>query len=128
VETVTADRLEENRPGLTPIGTLPLVARDKYCATTVYKVFAELVPSGVVTRTLLEPAKVESNVGRVQEISVALVMVKEVQSSPPTVTAEAVVKLVPVMVIFCPGTSVKPLLGLTAVTVGGITVGVEFRL
>jgi len=88
-------------------------------ATTVYRVLAALVPPGVVTRMLLVPVVV--NDGRVQDIVVALVTVKAVQAVPPTVTAVAPVKLVPVMVTTRPVVLRGPVLGETAVTVGAAT-------
>jgi hypothetical protein len=85
-------------------------------ACTVYNVLAAFVPPGVVTRILFVP--VVANDGKVQEMVVAFVTLKVVQAVPPTVTAVAPVKFVPVIVTILPVVLSGPELGATAVTVG----------
>ncbi len=80
------------------------------------RVFAELVPPAVVTRTLAVPAL---PAGVVQVIEVLELTDGEVHVLPPIVTVVApVTKFVPVMVMVVPP-AVEPLLGDTAVAVGG---------
>lgn len=76
--------------------------------------FAELVPPGVVTTTLADPAV---PAGTVAVIVVALTTVTPLAVLPPTVTAVAPVKPVPVMVTDVPPV-IGPMAGLIAVTVG----------
>jgi hypothetical protein len=73
-----------------------------------------------VTITSLTPAEEELKVGKVQEIEVSLLMVKDVQGESPTVTVVTEEKLVPVIVITLPDTSVRPLVGETEVMAGGV--------
>jgi hypothetical protein len=82
--------------------------------TYVNNVFALFVPPGVVTRMLAEPAV---PAGVVQVMEVAETTTTLVQAFPPTVTAVAPVKLVPVTVILEPP-AVVPDAGETAVTEG----------
>ena len=86
-------------------------------ATKVYRVLAVLVPPGLVTRTLALPAV---PAGTVQVMLVALATLKLLHAVPPTVTAVAPVRLVPVMLMLVPP-AVGPALGDTPVTVGGVT-------
>ena len=78
---------------------------------------AELVPPGVVTRTLAVPAE---PAGVVAVMVVELTTVTPVAAVPPMVTAVAPVKLVPVMVTLVTP-AVGPEVGEIAVTVGGWT-------
>ena len=79
---------------------------------------AELVPPGVVIKTLAVPAL---PAGTVQVAVVLLTTVKLLQATPPTVAPVAPVKLVPVMVMDVPP-KVLPVAGLTEDTVGaGVT-------
>ena len=77
-------------------------------------VFAALVPPGVVTSTLAEPAL---PAGVVQVMVVALTTTTLVHAAPPMVTPVAPVKSVPVMVILVPP-AVEPDVGDRAATVG----------
>ena len=82
------------------------------------RVFAELVPPAVVTRTLAVPAL---PAGVVQVIEVLELTDGEVHVLPPIVTVVApVTKFVPVMVMDAPP-AVGPLEGETEVTVGAAT-------
>jgi hypothetical protein len=81
----------------------------------VYRVLAEFVPAGVVTRTLTAPT---AWAGVVQVMLVELTTVMPVAAAPPNVTAVAPVKLVPVIVTAVPPAA-DPLPGETFVTVGG---------
>ena len=76
--------------------------------------FAEFVPTGVVTSTLAFPAL---PAGVVAVIEVAFTTVTAVAAVPPKVTAVAPVKPVPVIVIDCPPAS-GPDVGLMDATVG----------
>ena len=76
---------------------------------------AALVPPGVVTKTPAVPA-LPDGVEHVTEV--ADVTVTPVHTEPPTVMAVAPVRLVPVIVMAVPP-AVEPLVGDTAVTVGG---------
>ena len=78
------------------------------------KVFAAFVPFGVVTSTLAEPAL---PAGVTHVMDVAEFTVKLVHALPPTVTADALLKLLPVMVMFMPP-AVEPDVGDTDVTEG----------
>ena len=78
------------------------------------RVFATLIPPEVVTKILAVPG---IPAGVVQVILVALTTVKDEQAVPPTDTAVAPGKSVPVIVIGVPPT-VLPEVGVTAVTVG----------
>jgi len=80
-------------------------------------VLAELVPPGVVTKTLAVPAL---PAGVVQVEEVADITVTPVHAKPPTVILVAPVKLVPVMVMVVPP-AVGPLVGETEATVGAVT-------
>ena len=80
-------------------------------------VLPALVLPGVVTNTLAAPA-VPAGVVQVAEVAEATMTF--VQAVPPTVMAEAPVKSLPVIVMAVPP-AVEPVLGLTAVTVGGVT-------
>ena len=80
----------------------------------MYKVFAALVPPGVVTRMLAVPA-VPAGVVAVMEV--ALTTTTLVAAAPPRVTLVAPVKLVPVMVTDWPP-AVGPVDGLIALTAG----------
>jgi hypothetical protein len=82
----------------------------------------EDVPLGVVTRTSTCPAV--DVAGVVAVISVSLTTVKLVTAVPPTVTAVAPVKPVPVMVIEVP-VETGPYVGETPVTVGTEVVPVK---
>jgi len=75
---------------------------------------AAFVPPGVVTRMLAVPAL---PAGVVQVTEVAETTTTLVHAAPPTVTAVAPVKLVPVIVMDVPP-AVVPDAGETAVTVG----------
>ena len=75
---------------------------------------AELVPLGVVTKTLAVPVL---PAGAVHVAVVLLTTVKLLQATPPTVMLEAPVRLVPVMVMDVPP-SVLPLPVEIEVTVG----------
>ena len=77
---------------------------------------AALVPPDVVTSTLAVP-DVPAGVVQVAEVAEATTLV---QATPPTVMAVAPVKSVPVIVMAVPP-AVGPEVGLTAVTVGGVT-------
>ena len=78
-------------------------------------VLAALVPPAVVTSTLAVPA-LPAGVVQVAEVEEATLT--DVHATPPTVMPVAPVKLVPVMVMLVPP-AVEPLVGDTAVTVGG---------
>jgi hypothetical protein len=80
----------------------------------VYSVLAALLPAGVVTMTLAEPA---AWLGTVAVIEVAFTTETLVAAAPPTVTPVAPVKFVPVIVTLVPP-AVGPEFGLTEVTVG----------
>jgi hypothetical protein len=73
-----------------------------------------LVPPGVVTVTSTEPAPAE---GAVAVICVALLSVKVAAGAAPNLTAETLVKPVPVMTTEVPP-AVLPLAGLIPETVG----------
>ena len=78
---------------------------------------AALLPPGVVTMTLVDPA---DPAGVTQVMLVALTTLTLVAATPPKVTPVAPVKLVPVSVTLVPP-AVLPLFGLTLVSVGGAT-------
>ena len=78
-------------------------------------VLAALLPPGVVTTTLAVPA---APAGVTAVIDVLLTTTTLVAAAPPMVIPVAPVKFVPVMVTDVPP-AVGPLLGETAVTVGG---------
>jgi hypothetical protein len=90
--------------------------------TYVNIVFAELVPEGVVTRTLAVPA---TPAGVVAVIEVALTTVTPVATAPPIVTEVAPVKFVPVIVTEV-RPRVDPVSGDSAVTVGAGVGGVTY--
>ena len=75
---------------------------------------AALLPAGVVTMTLAEPAE---PAGVVAVIEVALTTATPVAATPPKVTLVAPVNVVPVMVTLVPP-AMGPEFGLTEVTVG----------
>ena len=81
------------------------------------KVFAALLPEGVVTTTLAVPAV---PAGVVAVMDVALTTVTPVAAAPPMVTPVAPVKLAPVIVRLVPP-AVVPVFGLIADTVGAGT-------
>ena len=76
--------------------------------------FAELVPLGVVTKTLAVPA---AWAGVVAVMVVELTKAKVAALTPPMVTPVAPVKLVPVMVMLVPPAT-GPLTGEILLTVG----------
>ena len=75
---------------------------------------ATLVPPGVVTSTLTDPAE---RAGVVQVMVVAFTTLKTVAAVPPKVTPVAPVKLVPVSVTMVPP-AVLPVAGVRLVSVG----------
>ena len=75
------------------------------------------LPAGVVTAIVTGPA---ACAGVTAVILVALAILKEVAGVPPTLTAVAPVKFVPVRVMDVPP-AVPPTFGETAVIVGGGT-------
>ena len=79
--------------------------------------FAALVPTALVTRTLTAPA---TWAGMVQVIVLELTTMTLVAAVPPKVTPVAPVKFDPVRVTLVPP-AVLPMAGETAVTVGGVT-------
>ena len=84
--------------------------------------FAELVPLGVVTKTLAVPA---AWAGVVAVMVVELTKTKVAAAVPPMVTAVAPVKSVPVMEMAVPPAvppAVEPLVGEILVTVGATAV------
>ena len=78
---------------------------------------AVLLPPDVVTRTLAVPA---ARAEVMQVIEVSETTVTEPQPAPPMVTGLAPVRLLPAMVTKVPP-RMLPLVGLMAVTVGGVT-------